>query len=104
MRTGSIVLVHLVDPAEKYWGELRMLAPTGVTLRGVHLSSFDDWIAAVANEDTPSLGPATIFFPMRRIESMFLDEPVGMVESLARRFERRTGVPPLEALGRADGG
>ncbi len=94
MNPGSIVLLHLVDPTEKYWGALRTMASTGVTLRGVNISSFDDWIAAVAYEDPPSLGPATVFFPMRRIESMFLDERIGMVESYAERCERRTGVRP----------
>ena len=35
MDAGTLVLVHLVQPKEKYWGVLLALGPAGVTLRGL---------------------------------------------------------------------
>ena len=45
IRPGSIVVVHLNNPTEKFWGVLQELAIAGVYLRGISLSSFDDWMA-----------------------------------------------------------
>ena len=100
---GSIVIVHLTHPTEKYWGVLEALAVHGVTLRGLNVESFDDWTRSIAYETNPSLGLATIFFPMTRIERMFLDERVGEVESLRELFERRVG-HSLEGYLHATGG
>jgi len=91
MKQGSIVVMHLVEPSEKYWGKLETLSAAGATVRGINLHSFEDWLREIANEEPPSLGLATIFFPLRRVERIFLDEPVGMIESLAQRFEQRAG-------------
>lgn len=92
MEPGSIIVVHLVDPAEKYWGLLKDLTFAGVTVRAINLNSFNDWMGAIAyEEESPGLGPATIFFPLRRVERMFLDESVGQMESLDDLFKRRTG-------------
>ena len=103
MEPGSVVIVHLTHPTEKYWGVLEALAVHGVTLRCLNVESFDDWTRAIAYESTPSLGLATIFFPMTRVERMFLDERVGEVESLGELFERRVG-RSLEGYLHATGG
>lgn len=89
MKPGSIVILHLVNPSEKYWGKLEELAPVGVTLRGLALASFDDWLRDLTSGDPPSIVLATIFFPLHRVERMFLDQPEGPVESLAQRCEQR---------------
>lgn len=91
MEPGSIVIVHLTNPTEKYWGVLEAIAAHGVTLRCLNVESFDDWTRSIAYETSPSLGLATIFFPMFRVERMFLDERVGEVESLRELFARRVG-------------
>ena len=91
MNVGSVVIVHLKDPSEKYWGLVLRLDAMGVTVRGVNLESFEDWMQAVASERDPDIGLATVFFPMLRIERIFLDEPAGVIESLSQRFERRVG-------------
>ena len=91
MKPGSIVIVHLADPNEKYWGVLESIAAYGLTLRCLNVESFDDWTRSVTSEEEPSLGLATIFFPMRRVERMFLDERVGAVESLSDAFARQVG-------------
>ncbi len=96
---GSIVILYLVNPTEKYWGVLQSLTMTGVTLSAINLSSFDDWLSSIASDLQPSLGLTTVFFPLSRVERMFLDEPVGEVESLCQNFERRVGQSVEEYLG-----
>ena len=91
MQPGSIVILHLASPTEKYWGLLESIAVYGLTLRCLNVESFDDWTRSVASEEAPSLGLATIFFPMSRVERMFLDERVGEVESMSDFFEQRVG-------------
>jgi len=97
---GDLVLVHLINPTEKFWGVLGELGVAGVTLRGISVSSFDDWVAQAArSEEPPSLGLSTMFVPLFRIERIFLDEPVGQVESYRERFRRRVGVAVEAYLG-----
>ena len=100
MKPGAIVVLCLVNPSEKYWGILQSVDQPGVTLRGINLSSFDDWVRAITRDPgEPSLGLTTTFFPLHRIERMYLDEPVGQVESLCQSFERRVGASVDEYLG-----
>lgn len=96
---GSFVILYLANPSEKYWGTLGSLTLPGITLHGINLSAFDDWVHSIANDPEPGLGLATIFFPLSRIERMFLDEQVGEVESLCQSFERRIGKSVEEYLG-----
>ena len=91
MNTGSLVILHLVQPTEKFWGVLLRLAGEGVTVRGINLSSFDDWARAVARSES-SLDLATMFVPLFRVERIFVDEQVGEVESYGQRFHRMVGV------------
>lgn len=102
MKEGSLVLVHLTEPTEKYWGLLTSLTAAGATLRGIHLSSFDDWMVEVKHDEEPAIGPTTVFFPLRRLECMFLDERVGPVQSYAERFEASVGSSVLAHLGALD--
>jgi hypothetical protein len=95
---GSLVLVHLGQPSEKMWGVLLRLAPEGVTLRGISVSSFDDWARGIARRE-PILGLVTMFVPLFRVERIFLDEQVGEVESYGQRFRRMVGGPVEDFLG-----
>ena len=96
---GSVVLLHLGNPTEKYWGLLEDLSPIGVTLHGLHVESFEDWVAQATREGDGALGLATMFVPLLRVERIFLDQQVGQVESYQQRFERRVGVPLGAYLG-----
>lgn len=97
---GCLVILHLINPTEKLWGVLGELGLAGVTLRAISVSSFDDWVAQAAHQDEEmSLGLATAFVPLFRVEKMFLDEPVGQVESYRERFARRVGMSVEEYLG-----
>lgn len=88
---GSLVLVHLSSPPEQFWGVLDDLSPAGVTFRGLNVGSFEDFMAQAARNEEPALGFSTLFVPMFRVERIYLDEQVGMVQSYRQRFEARVG-------------
>jgi hypothetical protein len=96
---GSAVIVNLAGPSEKYWGILGEIGVAGVVIRGIGVQSFDDWTAQAARGEERTLDLATMFFPLYRIERIFLDEPVGEVESYTQRFFKRVGRPVEEFLG-----
>jgi hypothetical protein len=102
IQPGALVLVHLVNPTEKFWGVLHELGVAGVTLRGINVSSFDDWMAQAAQGKGQMLGLSTMFVPLFRVERVYLDEPVGAVESYRQRFERRVGTTVEKYLGLGD--
>ena len=89
---GTIVIAHLVNPSEKLWGVLGSIDGTGITLRGLNVDTFEDWIAQIRRDQAQSLGLATMFIPLFRVERIFLDEQVGEVEGYSQRFERRVGM------------
>jgi hypothetical protein len=101
---GSLVIVHLVNPTEKFWGVLQELGVAGVMLRGINVSSFDDWMAQAMRPGEQSLGLSTMFVPLFRVERIFLDEAVGEVESYRQRFQSRVGVAVERYLELAGGG
>jgi hypothetical protein len=94
----SLVIVNLVNPKEKFFGVLGSLSAAGVTMRAVNLDSFEDWIRQLAGEDEPDLDLMTMFFPLFRVERIFLDEPAGMIKSYAQRFEQVVGQPIRQYL------
>lgn len=102
IQPGSVVLLHLINPTEKFWGVLDELDVPGVYFRGIGVDSFDDWVAQSGRDEPASLGLSTMFVPLFRVERIFLDEPVGQVESYCQRFERRVGVTVEEFLGLGD--
>ncbi len=101
IQPGSLVIVHLINPTEKLWGVIQDLGLPGVMLRGINVSSFDDWMAQAARQGEQTLGLTTMFVPLFRVERIFLDEAVGEVESYRQRFSRRVGVSVEQYLGLA---
>jgi hypothetical protein len=99
IQPGSIVIVHLINPTEKFFGILQDLAVAGVTFRGISLSSFDEWMAQAVRPGDQTLGLSTVFVPLFRVERIFLDEAVGEVESYRQRFSKRVGMPVERYLG-----
>jgi hypothetical protein len=91
LHLNSIVIVSLQTPREKVWGELLDVNTAGITMRGIDLNSFDDFIRQVLHPEGDRVGLATVFFPMQRIERIALDEPTGSLPSMADLFERRVG-------------
>lgn len=87
----SIVVVSLHSPKEKVWGELLQLTPAGVTIRGIDLNSFDDFVHQINSPDGGHVGLPTIFLPMQRVERISLDEPTGVIPSLEEVFAKKVG-------------
>jgi hypothetical protein len=96
----ALIIVNLVNPKEKFFGMLTSLSPAGMTLRGINLDSFDDWIRQVAHEDEPNLDLITMFVPLFRVERIFLDEPSGAIKSYGQRFEDAAGMTIEKYLSR----
>ena len=95
---GDLVVIHLAQPGEKYWGVLLALDGVGATVQAIGLDSFEDWMRQFVGDGPVALGLSTLFVPIQRIERIYLDERVGQVESYAERFERFTGRSVLGVL------
>ena len=95
----SLVIVNLVNPKEKLFGLLTSLSTAGVTLRGINLDAFEDWIRQIAHREEAELDVTTMFFPLFRVERIFLDEPAGSIQSYGQRFRDVTGMSILTYLG-----
>src|SRR3954464_1874409 len=91
MDINSIVIVSLHSPREKVWGELIALTTAGVTMRGIDLNSFDEFVRQVRHPEGERVGLPTSFFPMQRVERISLDESAGEIPSMADLFERKVG-------------
>jgi hypothetical protein len=96
---ASLVIVNLVNPKEKFFAVLRALSPAGVTMRGINLDSYEDWIHQIARNDDLDLDLITMFVPLFRVERIFLDEPSGAIKSYTQRFEEIVGISLSTFLG-----
>ena len=95
-QTGTMVVLTLGNPREKFWGAVLTLAAEGVSIRGIELASFDDLVSLIKENEPYS--PGVVFFPMHRVERMELDLPDGSIPSLSQRFTSRTGLDPATVL------
>ena len=91
MKTGEYILLHLVNPREKFWGLLRDRDISGVTVRGLSLEGFEGWLHEISRKESVTVTPATVFFPLHRVERIFVDETAGDFVSFADRFKRTIG-------------
>jgi hypothetical protein len=96
---GTPVVLYLQSPKEKVWGVLLAADAAGLTLRGIDLATFDDWILQEAHAENPEIGPTTLFYPLHRVERMERDETVGPVMAYADRLVRETERSVEELLG-----
>jgi hypothetical protein len=99
---GAMVVVTLGNPRDKFWGMILALAPEGLSMSGIELASFEDFVVTV--KDGESFSPAVVFFPMHRLERIELDLPDGSLPSLSQRFSAKTGLDPAVLLGSAEVG
>lgn len=100
MELHSIVVLSLHSPKERLWGELLELTTAGVTIRGIDLNSFDDFVHQILDPEGDRIGLPTLFFPMARVERIALDESRGSVPSVAETFEHKVGRSLLDYLAR----
>jgi len=96
---SSLVIVNLINPKEKFFGVLTSLSAAGVTIRAINLDSFEDWIRQISHDDEPNIDVLMMFFPLFRVERIFLDEPSGAIKSYSQRFEEVVGSPIRQYLG-----
>jgi hypothetical protein len=95
--SGVVVLVTLNSPREKFWGGILDISPAGLSVRGLDLNSFDDFIGLVRSGEPASLG--AVFFPMHRVERVEIDSRNGDIPSLQERFHAKTAHEFTELVG-----
>jgi hypothetical protein len=92
---GTCVVVYLGSPREQVFGLVLEIGASGIVVRGMTLSSVDDWMREL-NVDpagvTSDIGLATTFYPMHRVEKVVLDESACGAQAISGRFETRTGM------------
>ena len=98
MEPDTLVVLSLNNPKEKIWGRLVLLAEAGVTIQGIDLNSFNDWLRQVLDAEPDVLPLAIVFYPMHRVERVAQDEPSGEYPSLAQRFSERVGISLVDYL------
>src|SRR5688572_28444980 len=92
---GDSVVLVVHTPREKLLGLVQDLTPSGVLVRGIDLSYFDDWCRSIVAGE-PHLPMSDHFFPMWRIERMIRDEGTEDTPSMANPHEQRTGKSLVE--------
>ena len=99
METGDIAVLNLQNPREKIIGKLLAISPSGITIKGVDVNSFHDWMQQFSKNQPPTtLFPTTVFFPMHRVMSCYLDEDMGEIPSFSSQFKERTQKKIKEVL------
>ncbi len=91
MKKGNIVVVNLQNPREKVLGILLDINTAGITIRGIDVHSFNDWTNSLVKEESDfTITPSTVFFPMHRVLSCYIDEDSGSVPSFSTQFKNKT--------------
>ncbi len=98
---GSMVLLTLHSPRQKFFGVLLRLAVAGVEVRAVPLEGLEDLARQIRAGERASL--STLFFPMHRVERMELDAADGELPSLAENFAAKAGCGVEAVFGKNDG-
>ena len=98
MEIDNIVIVSLNAPKEKMWGRLVALHAAGITIQGIDLNGFDDWVRQVLEAEPEVVTPTTVFYPMHRVERIAQDDSSGSIPSVSQRFLGRVGISLLDYL------
>jgi hypothetical protein len=91
MKLDSIVIVNLQSPKERFFGRLLEVTTPGVTVRGIDINAFEDWMDHITHREESGVQPTTMFFPLHRIEKIILDEGIGAIPSLSDTFLKKVG-------------
>jgi len=95
----SVVMIYLVSPREKVWGLLLDLSAAGVWVRGMDLNSFDDWLRSLSLPADQRLSPSIGFYPLARVEKIFVEDACEGAGSLEAQCLARTGRTLRDCLG-----
>jgi len=98
MKKDSIVVLNLQNPREKVLGKLKDINVAGMTLRGIDINSFSDWLNQFTEFTEMDISPTTIFYPMHRVVSCYLDEESESGSSFSTRFIKRINKSITEVL------
>jgi hypothetical protein len=90
IESGECIIVILQNPREKVVGILHEIGAAGIFMRGIDLNYFEEWAAAIKN-DEPYLPMQDYFFPMWRVERATRDEGSVEIPSMAEQFNQKTG-------------
>jgi hypothetical protein len=93
---GALIVATLGNPREKFWGAILDLSIAGLSLRGIELGFFDNFVSQIKAGEPFTSG--AVFFPMHRVERLELDLPEGDIPSLAHRFTQQTGQDAADVL------
>ncbi len=99
---GQLVVVVVADPRQKIWGRILGLETAGIAVRGIDIAPWEDVLNLVNRGQADHVALDTRFFPMHRIELMYLDEASSGVPSLGETFKERTHLDPMEFLADMD--
>jgi hypothetical protein len=91
---GQLVVVILREPRERMWGRLLGVEAAGLVLRCLDLRVWEEVLSLVRRGEEEQVALGTRFFPMHRVETLYLDEPSSGVPSLGADFLQRTGKDP----------
>ncbi len=89
---GECVILTLGDPREQVFGMLLEIGAAGIVVRGLSVSSVDDWLRELDGGPEAiagGVGLSTTFYPMHRVERMSLDEPSYGAPPIHERFRQR---------------
>jgi len=90
-QSGQLVVIVLREPRTRLWGRLLGLEEAGVAIRGVDLHTWEEILSLVRRGEPDQVSLSTRFFPMHRLETLYLDEASSGATSLEEEFLRRTG-------------
>ena len=88
-RPGTVVVVSLNNPREKFWGAILELASAGLSIRGIDLSSFDDFVSMFREGE--AVTGSEVFFPMHRVARIEADLRNAGIPSISEQFHAATG-------------
>ena len=91
MKMDSIVIVNLQNPKERFFGRLVEITSPGVTIRGIDINAFEDWMEDITHREESGVQPTTVFFPLHRIEKIIMDEGIGAIPSMSDTFLTKVG-------------
>ena len=98
-QAGDLVVVVLQAPRERVWGRVLGLDASGIAVRGLDLTPWEEVLTLVRTGQSDQIALGTRFLPMHRVETMYLDEPSSGVPSLGDVFLERTGQDARAFLG-----
>lgn len=93
---GALIIATLSGPREKFWGAILDLTSEGLSLRGIELGFFENFVSQIKAGEPFTSG--VVFFPVHRVERLELDLPEGNIPSLAHRFTQQTGQDAADVL------